>query len=112
MKRSIQPLATDEAMVSPRQAAELLPLPRYWFTSPQLRARYRMPHYPYSVTSKLIQRICLTRQIPTWRMVLPKPSLAITAKIGATARSGVSGWCGPAFAGILTVSCMCRNWFG
>ena len=45
MKRSIQPLATDEAMVSPRQAAELLPLPRYWFTNPQLRARYRMPHY-------------------------------------------------------------------
>ena len=45
MKRSIQPLVTNEAMVSPRQSAELLPLPRYWFTSPQLRARYRTPHY-------------------------------------------------------------------
>jgi hypothetical protein len=45
MKRSIQPLVTDEDMVSPRQSAELLPFPRYWFTSPQLRARYRIPHY-------------------------------------------------------------------
>jgi hypothetical protein len=32
-------------MLSPRQAAELLPLPRYWFTNPQLRARHRIPHY-------------------------------------------------------------------
>lgn len=37
--------ASMETMVSPRQAADLMPLPRYWFTSPQLRARYRMPHY-------------------------------------------------------------------
>ena len=32
-------------MLSPRQAAELLPLPRYWFTNPQLRTRHRIPHY-------------------------------------------------------------------
>lgn len=32
-------------MISPRQAADSLQLPRYWFANPQLRARYRIPHY-------------------------------------------------------------------
>ena len=32
-------------MISPRQAADSLLLLRYWFANPQLRARYRIPHY-------------------------------------------------------------------
>jgi hypothetical protein len=32
-------------MISPRQASESLQLPRYWFSNPTLRARYRIPHY-------------------------------------------------------------------
>lgn len=36
---------TGEPMISPRQAADSLQLPRYWFANPQLRARYRIPHY-------------------------------------------------------------------
>jgi hypothetical protein len=32
-------------MISPRQAADSLQLPRYWFSNPQLRARHRIPHY-------------------------------------------------------------------
>ena len=32
-------------MISPRQAADSLQLLRYWFANPQLRARYRIPHY-------------------------------------------------------------------
>jgi len=35
---------TGEPMISPRQAADSLQLLRYWFTNPQLRARYRIPH--------------------------------------------------------------------
>jgi len=42
---NLSPAAPMEPMVSPRQAADLLPLPRYWFSNPKLRARYRIPHY-------------------------------------------------------------------
>ena len=36
---------TGEPMISPRQAADSLQLPLYWFANPKLRARYRIPHY-------------------------------------------------------------------
>jgi hypothetical protein len=34
-----------EPMISGRAAADSLQLPRYWFSNPKLRARYRIPHY-------------------------------------------------------------------
>ena len=42
---SQEALAEDESMIDARQASFALRLPYYWFADPQMRSKYKIPHY-------------------------------------------------------------------
>jgi hypothetical protein len=60
------PSPTEETMINAREAAAALGLPYYWFVTPAMRTKHRIPHYHFgsSVRFRLSQLMSWATHYP------------------------------------------------